>query len=82
MPWNGITLIDFGGFSKVFKICYITQAPATECKTIWLALAKFYTFSMSDDQFFEDILNQRPIEVTPSNRWGNFDCTWGNFNPT
>ena len=37
---------------------------------------------MSDDQFFEDILNQRPIEVTPPNRWGNFDSSWGNFNPT
>ena len=28
---------------------------------------KFYTFSISDNQFFEDILNQKPIKVTPSN---------------
>ena len=30
--------------------------------------------------FFEDILNQRPIKVTPLN--DNFDYTWGNFNRT
>ena len=62
MKW--VTLINFGGFLKVLEICYITQAPASECKTICLM---FYTFSISDDQFFEDILNQRPIKVTLSN---------------
>ena len=36
--------------------------------------------------FFENILNQRPIKVTWSNvvtlihvKWANFDCTLGNF---
>ena len=40
--------------------------------------------------FFEDILNQRPIKVTPPCpppppppvKWGNFDRTWSNFNRT
>ena len=50
VPWNGVTLINFGGFLKVFKICYITQAPATENNMI--ISIKFYTFSVSDDQSF------------------------------
>ena len=29
--------------------------------------------------FFEDILNQRLIKVTPPIKWGHSDCTWGNF---
>ena len=43
---------------------------------------KFYTFSISDN-FFEDILNQRPIISYPV-KWGNFErtCTWSNSNRT
>ena len=46
VPWNGVTLIDFGGFLKVLKICYITQAPATKCKTICLLALSFKPFPL------------------------------------
>ena len=32
--------------------------------------------------FFEDILNQRPIKVVSPIKWGNFDRTWSDFDCT
>ena len=65
--WNEVILIDFGGFLKVLKICYFTQAPATECKTIWQLALSFIPFPKVIINFFEDIPNQRPIKVTLPN---------------
>ena len=59
--WNGVSLIDFGGFLKVLKICYITQVPATKCKTICLLALSFKPFPLVMIYFFEDNLSSRPI---------------------
>ena len=42
---------------------------------------KFYTFSISDDQFFGRCSESKTNQSYPA-KWGNFDCTWSNFNHT
>ena len=42
---------------------------------------KFYTFPISDDQFFWRYSESKTNQNYPV-KWGNFDPTWGNFNHT
>ena len=42
---------------------------------------KFYTFSISDDQFFWRYSESKTDQSYPV-KWGNFDRTWSNFNRT
>ena len=42
---------------------------------------KFFTFSISDDQFFERYSESKTDQSYPV-KWGNFDRTWSNFNCT
>ena len=38
---------------------------------------KFYTFSISDDQFFGRYSESKTDDF--DHTWSNFNCTWGNF---
>ena len=44
---------------------------------------KFYVFSISDDQFLWSysgiLLTWKTVQSYPA-KWGNFDCSWSNFN--
>ena len=42
---------------------------------------KFYTSSISDDQFFWRYSESKTDQSYPA-KWGNFDRTWSNFNRT
>ena len=52
------------------------------CKTNNMIISfKFYTFSISDDQFFWRYSESKTDQSYPA-KWGNFDRTWSNSNRT
>ena len=52
------------------------------CKTNNMIISfKFYTFSISDDQFFWRYSESKTDQSYPV-KWGNFDRTWSNFDRT
>ena len=49
------------------------------CKTNNMIISfKFYTFSISDDQFFWRYSESKTDQSYPT-KWSNFNRTWGNF---
>ena len=49
------------------------------CKTNNMIISfKFYTFSISDDQFFWRYSESKTDQSYPA-KWSNFNSTWGNF---
>ena len=49
------------------------------CKTNNMIISfKFYTFSISDDQFFRRYSESKTDQSYPA-KWSNFNSTWGNF---
>ena len=72
---------QFWRFFKSFENMLHHTSPSYWMYNNMIISFKFYTCSISDNQFFWRYSGSKTDQNYPV-KWGNFDCTWSNFHRT